>query len=51
MPTIEGHLDDQGMPVIDLQLLPSRSALTALLDTGFDGALLVFYDDLRRAGI
>ena len=51
MPTIEGHIDDQGMPLIDLQLIPSRSALTALLDTGFDGELLVYYDDLRRAGI
>ena len=30
MPTIEGHLDDQGMPFVDLQLIPSRSALTAL---------------------
>ena len=51
MPTIEGHLDDQGMPFIDLQLIPSRSARTALLDTGFDGELLVYYDDLHRAGI
>ena len=51
MPTIEGHLDDQGMPFIDLRILPAQTAMATLIDTGFDGDLLVYYDDLRRIGV
>lgn len=51
MPTLEGRLDDAGFPLLDLRLIPSPRPLTALIDTGFDGELMVYYDDLRAAGI
>lgn len=51
MPVIEGRLDDFGLPLLDLRIIPSANRLAALIDTGFDGELVVYYDDLRSAGI
>ena len=51
MPTIEGRLNDDGLPVIALDLIGGTRPLAALVDTGFDGELLVYYDDLRSIGI
>jgi predicted aspartyl protease len=51
MPTIEGRLDDTGFPLVDLQVVPSARTLAMLIDTGFDGELMLYHDDLRAAGI
>lgn len=51
MPTIEGLLNADGLPVIALELVGGTRPLTVLIDTGFDGDLLVYYDDLRGIGI
>ncbi len=51
MPTIEGRLDDTGFPLLDLRLIPSTRPLTVLVDTGFDGELMLYHDDLRATGI
>ena len=51
MPTIEGRLNDDGLPMIALDLIGGTRPLAALVDTGFDGELLVYYDDLRGIGI
>lgn len=48
---MEGRLDPQGLPVLDLQLGTSGTRITALVDTGFDGELLLTNDQLRAAGI
>jgi len=39
------------MPFVDLSLAGATRFLPALLDTGYDGELLVYYDDLRGIGI
>jgi predicted aspartyl protease len=51
MPTIEGQLDDVGFPLLALRLIPSTRPLTVLIDTGFDGELMVYHDDLHAAGV
>jgi hypothetical protein len=51
MPTIHGQLDDLGFPVIELSFVGGNSPLTAVLDTGFDGELLLYYDDLLGTGL
>lgn len=51
MPAIEGRLDVFALPLLDLRFLPTSRALTVVIDTGFDGELMVYYDDLGRLGI
>ena len=51
MPTIHGRLDDLGFPVIELLFVGGQGPLTAVLDTGFDGELLLYYDDLLGIGL
>ena len=51
MPAMEGRLDERGVPLIGLRLIPSPRQLSAIVDTGFDGELLVYYDDLRSIGV
>jgi hypothetical protein len=51
MPTIHGRLDDLGFPVIELSFVGGNSPLTAVLDTGFDGEPLLYYDDLLGTGL
>ena len=51
MPEMRGRLDEHGQPVLDLRLAGGTNVLTALVDTGFDGDMLVHRDHLTGAGI
>ena len=51
MSVMDGRLDERGMPVLDVAVLPHASRITALIDTGFDGELLVYHDQLRAIGV
>lgn len=51
MPVMDGHLDERGMPVLDLAVSPHAGRITTLIDTGFDGELLVYHDQLRAIGV
>lgn len=48
---MDGHLDERGQPVISIRLAGSTHPLTFLIDTGFDGEILLYEDQLARAGI
>ena len=48
---MDGYFDERGMPVLALTVSPHGSRITALIDTGFDGELLVYHDQLRAIGV
>ena len=48
---MDGHLDERGQPVISIRLAGSTQPVTFLIDTGFDGEILRYEDQLSRAGI
>ncbi len=48
---MEGHLDEHGQPVIEIRLAGSTDPFTFLIDTGFDGEMLLYEHQLSRAGI
>ena len=48
---MDGHLDEHGQPVIPVRLLTASAPLTLLIDTGFDGEVLMYEDQLSRAGV
>ena len=48
---MDGRLDEHGQPVIPVRLFGTTDPLTLLIDTGFDGEMLLYEDQLSRAGI
>jgi predicted aspartyl protease len=51
MPTISGRLDGHGQPVVDLRIIGALRDATALVDTGYDGEILFYHDQLRDIGV
>ena len=48
---MDGRLDEHGQPVIEIRLGRSTDPFTFLIDTGFDGEMLLYEDQLSQAGI
>lgn len=48
---MDGRLDGNGQPVIPVRFLGATVPLTLLIDTGFDGELLLYPEQLSRLGI
>ena len=49
----QGHYSDAGLPVVDLRVLGRESltySIEAIVDTGFNGTVLVFEADARAMG-
>ena len=48
---MDGRLDHRGQPILDLRLVGAEIPLAVLIDTGFDGELLVYRSQLEAAGL
>ncbi len=48
---MDGRLDGNGQPVIPVRFLGAAVPITLLIDTGFDGELLLYAEQLSRIGI
>ena len=48
---MDGRLDGNGQPVIPVRFLGATVPITLLIDTGFDGELLLYAEQLSRIGI
>ena len=46
MATIVGRLDGRGQPIIDLRFVGTTDPLTAMIDTGYDGDVLCYHEQL-----
>lgn len=49
--TVVGSVDQRRRPIIRLQISGARDDVVALLDTGFNGELLVAQQDVQRLGV
>ncbi|MEK7659567.1 MAG: hypothetical protein AAB338_02890 [Patescibacteria group bacterium] len=47
--TIEGWIDDHGQPIMQLQLLGLEDPVVALIDTGFNGELIIYEEHAHQA--
>ena len=45
----EGRIDNQGQPVISVRLIGIEDPYTALIDTGFNGDLIIYEEHAREA--
>ena len=48
---MDGRLDGNGQPVIPVRFLGATVPITLLIDTGFDGELLLYAEQLSRIGV
>lgn len=48
---MDGRLDDREQPVLDLSLVGVRESLTVLIDTGFEGELIAYQNQLTALGL
>ena len=51
MPVIVGRLDRRGQPIADLELVGAHHRVTVLIDTGYDGEVFLYHEQLRQAGL
>ena len=51
MPVIVGSLDHRGQPIADLELVGAHHRVTVLIDTGYDGEVFLYHEQLRQAGL
>lgn len=50
MPKVLGAIDDRGRPVIRVELTESEDSFLAIVDTGFNGELMIAEYDARALG-
>ena len=48
---MDGRLDERGQPVLDLSLAGVADSLPVLIDTGFDGELIAYQDQLVQINL
>jgi len=48
---MDGFLDDRGMPRLAIRFVGATASLTAVIDTGFEGDLLAYMDQLDAIGL
>ncbi len=48
---MDGFLDDRGMPRLAIRFVGATASLAAVIDTGFEGDLLAYMDQLDAIGL